>query len=156
MRQAIVLDSGPLGLLTHPSGSASARECTEWLAGLLIEPDVAVILPEIIDYEIRREIIRAGFRYGLIELNSLKSRLTYLRLTTEALLLAAELWARVRTQGRQTTGDKELDIDVILAAQALLLSADYDTVVIATTNVGHLSRFIEARGWQEITLPPTI
>jgi len=154
MRQAIVLDSGPLGLLTHPPGSARAQECTEWLSRLLIKPDVAVVLPEIIDYEIRREIIRADFRYGLDELNSLKTRLIYLRLTTEALLLAAELWAATRARGRPTTGDKELDIDVILAAQALSLAADYDSVVIATTNVGHLSRFIEARVWQEITVPP--
>ena len=43
-----------------------------------------------------------------------------------------------------------LDGDVILAAQAVILrSQGYDTTI-ATTNVGHLSRFTPAKLWQEI------
>ncbi len=40
---------------------------------------------------------------------------------------------------------KELNGDVILAAQAEKAEA-----VIATENVGHLSLFVEAKGWREI------
>jgi len=41
-----------------------------------------------------------------------------------------------------------VDGDVILAAQATTLGvAD---VVVATTNVGHLSRFVAAEIWQQI------
>jgi hypothetical protein len=72
------------------------------------------------------------------------------------MLRAAEFWAQVRRQGRPTTDDKALDVDVILAAQADALEGVGYSVVIATTNVGHLSRFVEARLWQEIVPPPKI
>lgn len=62
---------------------------------------------------------------------------------------AAELWARARQMGQPTAGDQTIDADMILAAQALTLGAP--AVVIATTNVGHLSRFVPAELWQNIT-----
>ena len=37
-----------------------------------------------------------------------------------------------------------------LTAQATLIEADGDMVVIATTNVGHLARFVDAREWQVV------
>ncbi len=44
-----------------------------------------------------------------------------------------------------------IDADVILAAQALLMAAAGDIVIVATTNVGHLNRIIVAQRWQDIT-----
>jgi hypothetical protein len=44
-------------------------------------------------------------------------------------------------------------VDVILVAQALSLSVPTDDIVVATTNVGHLSRFLDARRWTEIHPP---
>jgi len=49
-----------------------------------------------------------------------------------------------------TADPKELDGDVILAAQALLVSESGEGVVIATTNVGHLSGFVDDRHWRDI------
>ncbi len=66
------------------------------------------------------------------------------------MLKAAELWATARKGGYPTAAPDALDGDVILAAQALLLKDEGNEVVIATTNVGHLSRFIDAREWQNI------
>jgi hypothetical protein len=43
-----------------------------------------------------------------------------------------------------------LDGDVILAAQSALLAQSDDEMIVATTNVGHLSQFIDARSWREI------
>jgi hypothetical protein len=42
---------------------------------------------------------------------------------------------------------------VIIAAQCQLLQQEYlgQALIIATTNVNHLSRFIDAQEWQEIT-----
>jgi hypothetical protein len=42
-------------------------------------------------------------------------------------------------------------LSVILAAQAALLIGTGHSVVIATTNVGHLSRLVPADLWQHIT-----
>ena len=41
-------------------------------------------------------------------------------------------------------------MDVILAAQAAVLGREDDEVIIATTNVGHLSLFADAREWGTI------
>ena len=52
-------------------------------------------------------------------------------------------------EGKPTAGDKTIDGDMILVAQAMSLAMP--NVVIATTNVGHLSRLIAAELWQNIT-----
>src|SRR5690349_6594162 len=125
MKIAVVLDSGPVGLLTNTTAQKQAELCNAWLNKLL-SSNVAVILPEIIDYELRRELLRAKFTASITELNTLKTRLTYLALQTDMMLQAAAFWAQIRQQGRPTTGDKELDVDVILAAQAASLFSEYD------------------------------
>jgi len=57
----------------------------------------------------------------------------------------------VRREGKPTAPDLALDGDAILAGQAAALSTGgEDEVVIATTNVDHLSRFVTAKLWQEI------
>ena len=61
---------------------------------------------------------------------------------------AADFWAIVRQAGLPTAGDKTIDADVILAAQAATLGTP--DIVIATTNIGHLSRFVPAELWQNI------
>ena len=61
---------------------------------------------------------------------------------------AAAFWAQARQQGQPTAGDKTLDGDMILAAQATTLGVS--DVVIATTNVGHLARLAPAELWQQI------
>ena len=62
---------------------------------------------------------------------------------------AAELWAQARQQGQATASDNTIDVDMILVAQALALGSP--DVVIATTNVGHLSRFVGAELWRNIS-----
>lgn len=108
-----------------------------------------VIVPEITDYEVRRELLRIGSTKGIAKLDSLALTIEYLPLTTSVMRLAADLWAQMRQAGRPTAGDRAIDADVNLAAQAIGLSiAD---IVIATTNVGHLSRFVPAKLCQTIS-----
>jgi predicted nucleic acid-binding protein len=73
-----------------------------------------------------------------------------LPLSDDALRMAAELWAKSRREGRPTAESKALDIDVILAAQALSFGAAPSEVIIATTNARHLAQFVAARRWSEI------
>lgn len=63
------------------------------------------------------------------------------------MLKAAELWAKSRQQGKPTADPHALDGDVILAAQALLLDPQ---AIITTTNIGHLSLFVDAHHWRDI------
>lgn len=144
MTEIVVLDAGPLGLISHPVPSL---EFMAWF-GRLVAPGRMVCIPEIADYEVRRELLRAGKAKGLQRLDELKSTLTYLPITTEAMLKAAEFWADSRRRGRPTTGDHSLDADVILAAQAAVCSTR--SVVIATTNPRHLARFVPAEKREDI------
>jgi hypothetical protein len=66
------------------------------------------------------------------------------------MLKAAQLWAQVRKQGMPTADNKALDGDVILAAQASMIKDEGYEVIIATTNVGHLSRLANAKEWRNI------
>lgn len=149
MSQAVLLDSGPLGLLTVPPAKqkGNAAACARWLASLLAAGN-RVVVPEITDYELRRELLRTGRKKSLAQLDALAAATEYLPLTTAAMRRAAELWAQARQQGQPTAGDKSIDADVILAAQALTLGDP--AVVVATTNVGHLARFVPAELWQNI------
>jgi predicted nucleic acid-binding protein len=149
MNQLILLDTGPLGMVTNPKANPDCQACKQWLSHLEAQGD-RVALPEIADYELRRELIRAGKLRGIQQLNQLKTTILYFPITTEIILKAAELWAQARNQGYPTASPDAIDGDVILAAQAMILrSQGYDTII-ATTNVGHLSRFTIAKTWQEI------
>ncbi|MEG4960093.1 nucleic acid-binding protein [Microcoleus sp. K4-B3] len=150
MSRIIILDSGPLGMVTNPQAKPPYLECQLWLDSLLQNGEM-VILPEIADYEVRRELIRAGKERGIRKLDLFKNVLTYRPLTTEVMLLAAQLWADARRRGRPTAEPNALDGDVILAAQAILEGSEVNEVVIATTNVGHLSQFVDAREWRLIS-----
>ena len=68
------------------------------------------------------------------------------------MLKATELWADARRKGLPTAPEAALDADVILAAQAVMLSGfeKPNNTLIATDNVGHPGRFVAARRWQDI------
>ena len=63
---------------------------------------------------------------------------------------AAELWADARRKGVTTADDKEIDADVILAAQAILFCGLNDELTVATYNARHLSRYVNAHHWKDI------
>lgn len=144
--RVVILDSGPLGLATNPGGGSEAVACARWVRGLMVGGS-RVIVPEVSDYEVRRELLRAGKTRSVARLDALAAATEYLPLTTTAMRRAAEFWAEVRQAGRPTAGAEALDGDVILAAQADTLG---DEVVVATTNVRHLSRFVAAAVWTDI------
>ena len=150
MSKIILLDTGPLGLVPHPKRSPLNDDCNQWLQTQLAR-GVRVLIPEIADYEVRRELLRAGKGRGITYLDAAKTNLGYLPITTPVMLKAAELWAATRRVGRPTAHDYALDGDVILAAQATLLITDGHEVIIATGNVAHLSLFVPAARWQDIT-----
>lgn len=143
-----MLDAGPLGLITNPKLSPESTACTQWLQTHLTSGS-RILIPEIVDYEVRRELLRANKIKGIARLDDLGKLIEYLPIRTVAIRQAAQLWAQARQQGQPTAGDKTIDGDMILVAQAMTLGIP--EIVIATTNVGHLSRFIAAELWQNIS-----
>lgn len=141
MARRIALDTGPLGMIAHPKAN---KALAEWYRAML-ESDSEVFLPEIADYELRRNLILEGLEDSLRRLDDLKQKLTYLPINTATMLKAARLWADANKRGKPTADKHALDGDAILAAQAILAGA-----VVATDNVGHLDRFVETRKWSEM------
>lgn len=146
MARLILLDSGPLGLLTAPPRKAASQPCAQWLASL-IQANCRVVVPEIIDYELRRELLRARKMASVRRLDALERATEYLPITTAAMRRAAEVWAQARQQGQPTAGDDTIDVDMVLVGQADTMGIPF---TIATTNVAHLSRFVAADLWQNI------
>jgi predicted nucleic acid-binding protein len=156
MNRTIFLDTGPLGILTNPKRPADTVDALRWAASHLRAGN-RLLVPSVADYEVRRELVRLGRTSGIASLdawNALPSG-RYVPLMDSALRLASNLWAQARNAGTPTADPKELDCDVLIAAQAL----DYQSVhgltsaeiVMATVNVGHLSQFLPADLWQNIT-----
>lgn len=141
MTKRIVLDTGPLGQIAHPRAK---KAVAEWFISML-KSDCEVFLPEIADYEVRRNLILEDLTKSIERLDQIKEALTYLPIDTPAMLLAANHWAVARQRHKPTADKHALDGDAILAAQAKRAGA-----VVATDNVGHLDQFVETRRWRDM------
>lgn len=147
----IVLDSGPLGLISNPAPRGLGKDAWEWARAHAAQ-GTQLVVPEIADYEVRRELICSGRAAAIERLDELCAGLSYAPLSTAAMRDAAALWAEARNGGYPTAHDAALDGDVLLAAQArrLAVAASGEAVVVATANIADLERFVEAKHWAEI------
>jgi predicted nucleic acid-binding protein len=116
----------------------------------LLSSGTGVLVPEISDYEVQPELLRAERHRGLRRLDALKTVIGFLPITTPVMLTAAEYWATARKRGRPATRDEDIDCDMILAAQATHLAAGGNRVVVATMNTRHFELFVDARHWRDI------
>jgi hypothetical protein len=118
----------------------------------LLARRVEIVVPEITDYEIRRELTRILAATSLKRLDQLviTGSLLYAPITTDQMRQAAILWADARQQGIATAHQHALDADVILAACATTIGQRGDQVIVATDNVGHLAPYCDARLWTTI------
>jgi len=85
MNVIILLDAGPLGMLANPKGSQTTQACKLWLQTLL-QKGARVAVPEIADYEVRRELLRASLTASVQGLDILKQSLEYLPLIRQQCL----------------------------------------------------------------------
>lgn len=144
MTNPVMLDASVLGQVAHPK---IKLDISNWLDALLLS-GVPVIHPEISDYEVRRELIRAGKTASVARLEYMKARLVYQPLTTNTMLLAAQLWADARKRGKPTAANNRLDADAILAAQAQECSA-----TLISDNVAHLIQFVPTVLGRDFVVP---
>jgi predicted nucleic acid-binding protein len=151
MIRVIVLDTGPLGLLTNPKKTPDTRAATRWAVSVMAAGH-RLVVPAIADFEVRRELERAGMTKSIAQRDAFNAARSdrFLSVTDSALRLAAKLWAQARNAGTPTADPKELDADVVIAAQALDMGVPVSDLIIATTNPGHLSLFVAADLWSKI------
>lgn len=139
-------------MILSPKKTTEFLQIKTWLQSLLAG-GITVLLPEIIDYELRRAYLRVKNDDAIRELDRMKMVLFYDPITTEIMLRAAWYWADVRQKGLATANEEALDGDAILAAHAYFIeNSGYESVV-ATANIKHLQRFgCRAYHWHEIRI----
>lgn len=143
----IFLDSGPLAQLTSPKLPPATVAILSWAKSMRVAGH-RFIVPAIADYEVGRELERAQKHASIAELNTWQDE--YLPLPDSALRLASRLWAQSRNAGMPAADSKELDGDVLIAAQAIDMGFPVSDFIIATTNRGHLSQFARCDLWTNI------
>ena len=146
MALVLAFDSGPLGQLAHPDNTRYP-DLLRWLAEHRIA-GTRFVFPEIADFEVRRNLILERRRRSLRRLNDVLSLGHYLPITTSAMRLAAVLWAHQRRAGRSVGDPKELNADVIVAAQSLQAQA-----VLITDNPRHFPPRLATAHWSAIKMP---
>ncbi|MSP61999.1 MAG: type II toxin-antitoxin system VapC family toxin [Myxococcales bacterium] len=107
----LLLDTNVLGKICHPRKHMDARV---WLPNAAAKHEL--LLSQVADYELRRELLRIGSRRSLSRLDELTRELRYVPVTTATWRDAARLWAFLRRTGKATAGERELDGDVLLAS----------------------------------------
>ncbi len=142
------LDTGTIGLACQNPDKPDASTVFLRIIHSWPEAGVTVVLPEIADYELRRELERLRFTKAIERLDDLRKHLVYLPIQSAAMRRAAALWADVRRTGQPTANDPALDGDVILAAQALEYVGLGDEWVVITENARHMERFATTRSWR--------
>lgn len=149
----VFLDTSVLGAVVNPNAKS---ETVKGIKAWAIRMEAAghqLIVPAIADYELRREFIRDKKTASIAELDRFNGAVPdrYLLLEDAALKIAAEEWAKVRNLGKTTADPKALDGDAVLAGQVLDQNLDPADYVVATSNLGHLTLFVNAAEWQTIT-----
>lgn len=144
----LFLDTGVLGMVTHPK-TDEGHEAAKWLYGHVLA-GATIVVPQICDYELRREYIRKNNEKSLKHLNDLIEKSEYALTTKDIWHKAANLWADCRNRGKRLADDHALDGDVILIATIKDDGNIGAQCIVATTNVKHLIDFVDARLFHEI------
>ncbi len=153
----VLLDSGVIGNICNPYAHPLRQQLDNWLFGLMAR-GAYIASSTICDFEVRRSLklteIKGSTVTGIPNLDTLNTLVDFIPVDLEIISLAADLWARARHEGVPTAANDRLDADLIICATSQALAQKYPgrNVIVATTNVKHLSRFVSAATWQEITL----
>ena len=152
----VFLDPNILGLLANPNKLPKAIKCRAWFERLSAR-GVYFVSSELCYYELKRSLVLAVKKgrnpQGLNKLIFLRNLIDFLSVTESVADMAAEIWAEARIKGTPTAEEENIDVDMIVAAHWHLLTDEFPGryIVIATTNVRHLSLFAEAEEWQNLS-----
>jgi predicted nucleic acid-binding protein len=139
----LLFDTGVLGQICHPRRHGEVRQ---WFRDTVRQH--TVLLSEVTDYELRRELLRIGATRSLAHLDELTRELVYVPVTTATWRRAAAIWAMARNAGAVTAPPEALDGDALVAAQAL-----EEAAVIVTTNTRHFGALsVSALEWRAVPI----
>jgi predicted nucleic acid-binding protein len=153
----ILLDSGVIVTICNPNASPLRQQLDNWLFGSMAR-GAYIVSSTICDFEVRRSLrlteLEGSEITGIPNLDSLNNTIDFIPVDLEIARLAADLWALARQKGIPTAANEKLDADLIICAtcKSLELRNPGRKVIVATTNVKHLSRFVLAATWQEIVV----
>ena len=153
MLPIVLLDAGVVGLACSSPRSSEVERFARWFDEML-GVGVDLWIPDIARYEVRRELLRLNATRKLDRLDKFCDGLALVSVTLEAWEVAGYFWATVRRMGRPTADPNALDADAILAGVAVTIEHPGQAVIVATTNVRHLSWFpgVDARFWDQIQI----
>ncbi|HEX4341367.1 MAG TPA: PIN domain-containing protein [Polyangiaceae bacterium] len=136
----LLLDTSVLGWACHPRKHGEVRA---WLRRAVAIHELLV--SEVADYELRRELLRIGATRSVARLDELGRELSYVPVTTATWRSAARLWAVLRRDGVVTAPPEALDADVLIAVQAIAEGA-----AVVTSNVRHFESVVRAMEWKDV------
>lgn len=139
MNFSVVLDTRPVSQIAHPR---KFRDITDWF-GRVVEAGYRVVIPEVVDYEVRRGLLRIPAPRQIERLDDIVEDFHFDPIMQDA----AHVWAEARRRGTPFTADDRLDGDAILIAQVRALG-DPGALTVITENVAHLRPFVPAMRWQ--------
>lgn len=152
-QKIILLDTGVLGKICNPK---PVRNVQEFLDFLKEEKNIDIIVPEICDYELRRNLLLENLDKSIRKLNKFRRIDQLLFFDTNTMIIASEIWSDIRKQGNPTENKDSLDGDVILAAQAYQMKAYYEEVIVLTTNPKDIVKFnylgIKTWDWKQAVI----
>lgn len=151
----LLLDTNALIKLCHPLRHQEIEKWLQaWLARAQETGDHEVIISAAADYEARRGYLWKLEKHpdepkALARLDHFCDLLGVLPISEDMLKDAARFWSDARKGGYSTSPERDVDWDVLVAAQAKTLSA-----VVVTSNSRHIARYgVDARDWDKIPPP---
>jgi predicted nucleic acid-binding protein len=136
----LLLDTGVLGQVCHPRKYNDVRA---WFRRAVEEHEL--LLSELADYELRRELLRIDSRTSLRRLDELTRELQYVPVTTATWRATARLWADQRRAGRPT--GEGLDGDLLLTVQAR-----DELAAVVTHNEKHFAGLVDVYAWASVPM----
>lgn len=158
----LLLDTNLLLRACHPKTHPDVRAWLQaWLDYAGRVDGVEIVVPAAADYEARRGYLsevdrKDDERKALERLDELCGLLGVQQVSAVNFRDAAAMWAKARRAGKSTTGERDVDWDVLIAAQAKEMSeqAKGVRVVVVTKNTKHLKQHgAEAKDWHELPVP---
>jgi predicted nucleic acid-binding protein len=146
----LLLDSNIMASVVRPEIPAN-KPVASAVFRLMNDGRFRPCVSEIVDYELRRKLLhlahhrhqgRRWAREALALLDEMAA-FAYVPLTTSMMRMAAEIWAQERAGGRPRAPEENLDLDVILAAQARYAGGQ-----VITTNERHFRGIAEIFDWR--------